>query len=98
MEHLVLRLRGSRDAVHVEHFSSQAERAEPIKSLRLDLPENRPSPVSVVEMFRRAILLLLLATLAVADDPSDVIVLDDYNFDEGVADESVMLVEFYAPW
>ena len=48
-------------------------------------------------MIRSVVVLLLVAT-AVADDASDVIELDADSFDEGIADEDMILVEFYAPW
>ncbi len=42
--------------------------------------------------------LLALASLVFADADSDVISLTAKNFEESVAAEPLMLVEFFAPW
>lgn len=42
-------------------------------------------------------MLLSLLAMAVAGE-SDVIELDEKSFDEGIEDEDIILVEFYAPW
>lgn len=41
---------------------------------------------------------LLLATLALAEDPSDVIDLTSSTFNSVVTPEKLILVEFFAPW
>ncbi len=41
---------------------------------------------------------LLLATLALAEGPSDVIDLTPANFKSVVSPEKLILVEFFAPW
>lgn len=41
---------------------------------------------------------LLLATLALAEGPSDVIDLTPANFNAVVSAEKLLLVEFFAPW
>ena len=42
-------------------------------------------------------LVLVLVAAIVAVEGSDVLVLDEKNFKEGV-DTEIILVEFYAPW
>ena len=45
------------------------------------------------------VLALLLATSSPARaEDSDVLELDSANFDDGIADLDIVLVEFYAPW
>ena len=43
-------------------------------------------------------ILFLFAALVVAEEDSDVVELDADNFDDRIAGEPIMLVEFYAPW
>lgn len=43
-------------------------------------------------------ILFLLAALVVAEEDSDVVELDTDTFDDRIAGEPIMLVEFYAPW
>jgi protein disulfide-isomerase A1 len=45
-----------------------------------------------------AALSLALATFAAADNASDVLQLTATDFEKSLADEPLMLVEFYAPW
>lgn len=45
----------------------------------------------------RSLTALALVTLAVAEGSSDVIDITPSNF-EAIANESLVLVEFYAPW
>ena len=46
----------------------------------------------------RWVLLFVLATMAIAEDGSDVLELDTSNFEEEIEGKPVILVEFYAPW
>lgn len=46
----------------------------------------------------RWVILLLFAVVVIAEDDSDVVVLDADNFDAGIKGKPIMLVEFYAPW
>lgn len=45
----------------------------------------------------RSLTALALVTVAIAEDPSDVIDVTPSNFDT-VTKESLVLVEFFAPW
>ena len=51
-----------------------------------------------VNVMARWAVYLLAALVVVAAEDSDVLELDDDSFDDGVANEPTMLVEFYAPW
>jgi len=42
--------------------------------------------------------LLFISVTAHIDDDEGVLVLDDHNFDDAIAENSLLLVEFYAPW
>lgn len=43
-------------------------------------------------------LVVLLITSSARAEDSDVIELDEANFDDGIADLDIVLIEFYAPW
>lgn len=46
----------------------------------------------------RVCLLVVLLIAGIQADDSDVIELDESNFNDGIADLDIVLVEFYAPW
>jgi hypothetical protein len=46
----------------------------------------------------RLALLFLFAAIAIAQDDSDVLELNSESFEDGIFNQPLVLVEFYAPW